>query len=135
MQFHVRHRTTYRYDRPVEYSAQALRLTPRREERQRTLSWIIQAPGRRSEQIDAHGNVTHLLTVERPHTEIEIVVSGTIEVTGSEERMPHEGAVPPLAYLAPTTLTASAARSPRSRAARSATRPSLASVSTISRRW
>ena len=78
MQLRIVHRTTYRYDEPVKYSAQALRLTPRREGAQRVLSWAMQAPGRRVEQIDAHGNVTHLLTVEDPHHEIDIVVSGDL---------------------------------------------------------
>ena len=76
MQLRILHRTAYRYDEPVKYSAQALRLTPRREGQQRVLSWAIHAPGRRIEQVDAHGNVTHLLTLEDPHKEIEIVVSG-----------------------------------------------------------
>jgi len=90
----------------VKYSAQALRLTPRREGRQRVLSWGIQAPGRRIEQVDAHGNITHLLTVEDPHREIEIVVSGSVEVAGTEgELVPHEGPLSPLAYLACTPLT------------------------------
>ncbi len=107
MQLRIRHRTAYRYDEPVKYSAQALRLTPRREGRQRVLSWSMQAPGRRIEQIDAHGNVTHLLTVEDPHTEIEIVVTGDVEVTGEAELLPHEGPLSPLAYLFATPLTVS----------------------------
>jgi len=105
MQLNIRHRTAYRYDEIVKYSAQALRLTPRREGRQHTLSWTIQAPGRKSEQVDAHGNVTHLLTVESPHSEIEIIVSGSVEVADTEW-IPHEGGLSPLAYLAPTPLTA-----------------------------
>ena len=38
MQLHIHHRTTYRYEEPVKYTAQTLRLTPRREGTQRTLS-------------------------------------------------------------------------------------------------
>jgi transglutaminase-like putative cysteine protease len=90
----------------VKYSAQALRLTPRREGQQRVLSWAIHAPGRRIEQVDAHGNVTHLLTLEDPHKEIEIVVSGSVEVASEGSLMPHEGPLSPLAYLASTPLTA-----------------------------
>ncbi len=63
----IRHETIYRYDEPVRQSVQSLRVTPRREHRQRTLSWQLAAPGRRSEQLDAHGNVTHLLTIDEPH--------------------------------------------------------------------
>jgi transglutaminase-like putative cysteine protease len=105
MQLRIVHRTAYRYDEPVKYSAQALRLTPRREGRQRVLAWTMQAPGRRIEQVDAHGNVTHLLTVEDPHKEIEIVVTGDVEVGGEGELLPHEGALSPLAYLFATPLT------------------------------
>jgi transglutaminase-like putative cysteine protease len=106
MQLQIHHRTAYRYDETVKYSAQALRLTPRREGRQRTLAWAIQAPGRRTEQVDAHGNLTHLLTFEEPHQHIEIVVSGAVEVASATEMLPHEGPLSPLAYLAPTPLTA-----------------------------
>ena len=106
MQLRILHRTAYRYDETVKYSAQALRLTPRREGTQRVLSWGIHAPGRRIEQVDAHGNVTHLLTLEDPHQEIEIVVSGSVEVAAEGTLMPHEGPLSPLAYLAGTPLTA-----------------------------
>ncbi len=105
MQLRIVHRTTYRYDELVKYSAQALRLTPRREGRQRVLAWSMQAPGRRTQQVDAHGNVTHLLTVEDPHKEIEIVVTGDVEVGGEGEVLPHEGPLSPLAYLFATPLT------------------------------
>jgi len=105
MQLRILHRTTYRYDELVKYSAQALRLTPRREGRQRVLAWSMQAPGRRSQQVDAHGNVTHLLTVEDPHKEIEIVVTGDVEVGGEGELLSHEGPLSPLAYLFATPLT------------------------------
>jgi transglutaminase-like putative cysteine protease len=106
MQLRILHRTAYRYDEPVKYSAQALRLTPRREGLQRVLNWAIHAPGRRIEQVDAHGNITHLLTLEEPHKEIEIVVSGAVEVASEGALMPHEGPLSPLAYLASTPLTA-----------------------------
>ncbi len=104
MQLHIRHETRYRYDRPVKYSVQSLRLTPRRDPGQRALEWTISAPGRRFEQTDAHGNVAHLLTIEEPHREIAIVVRGVIETAGGEARQ-EDGPLSPLAYLAPTRLT------------------------------
>jgi transglutaminase-like putative cysteine protease len=106
MQLRILHRTAYTYEEPVKYTAQKLRLTPRREGSQRTLSWTIQAPGRRTEQLDAHGNVTHLITFEEPHREMQIVVAGTIEVSDADELLPHDGKLSPLAYLATTPLTA-----------------------------
>jgi transglutaminase-like putative cysteine protease len=104
MQMHIRHETRYRYDRPVKYSVQSLHLTPRRDLSQRALSWNIAAPGRRLEQIDAHGNISHLLTIEEPHREIRIVVHGVVETADTEARQ-DDGPLSPLAYLAPTQLT------------------------------
>jgi transglutaminase-like putative cysteine protease len=105
MQLRILHHTAYRYEEPVKYTAQTLRLTPRREGAQRILSWTIRAPGRRTEQLDAHGNVTHLLTLEEPHRAIEIDVHGIVEMAGDEAFVPFDGTLSPLAYLAPTALT------------------------------
>lgn len=110
MQVRISHRTTYHYQEPVKYSAQTLRLTPRREGEQHTLAWSIQAPGRRAEQVDAHGNITHLLTLEEPHREISIVVFGVVEIARSSDVLRERGPLSPLAYLAPTTLTAASDR-------------------------
>ena len=105
MQLHVRHDTLYRYAEPMKYSAQSLRLTPRRESGQRAVAWQIAAPGRRVEQVDAYGNVTHLLTLEEPHHEIRIAVQGIVETSDDSALLPNEGPLSPLAYLAPTRLT------------------------------
>jgi transglutaminase-like putative cysteine protease len=105
MQMHIRHETRYSYQRPIKYSVQSLHLTPRRDPSQRSLSWNITAPGRRLEQIDAYGNVSHLLTVDEPHREIQIVVRGVVETTDTEGRL-DDGPLSPLAYLSPTLLTA-----------------------------
>ena len=104
MQMHIRHETRYRYERPVKYSVQSLHLTPRREPSQRALNWSITAPGRRLEQVDAYGNIAHLLTIDEPHREIQIVVHGVVETADIEGRQ-EDGPLSPLAYLAPTKLT------------------------------
>jgi transglutaminase-like putative cysteine protease len=104
MHMHIRHETHYRYERPVKYSVQSLHLTPCRDVSQRALSWNILAPGRRLEQIDAYGNISHLLTIEEPHREIRIVVSGVVETADADSRQ-DDGPLSPLAYLAPTQLT------------------------------
>ncbi|HTC16375.1 MAG TPA: transglutaminase family protein [Steroidobacteraceae bacterium] len=105
MQLQIVHHTAYHYEEAVKYTAQTLRLTPRREGAQRILSWTISAPGRRTEQLDAHGNITHLLTLEEPHRAIEIDVHGIVEMTGDEAFVRFDGTLSPLAYLAPTPLT------------------------------
>ncbi len=101
----IQYNCEHRYTHPRKYSAQLLRLTPRRDNFQHTLQWIIHAPGRRAEQLDAHGNITHLLTLEESHRHIEVVVTGLVEISGSEQPLPHEGPLSPLAYLASTALT------------------------------
>jgi transglutaminase-like putative cysteine protease len=101
----IRHETIYRYAEPVRHSVQALKLTPRFEEQQRTLRWELITPGRRTERLDAFGNVTHLLTIEVPHDQIRIVVSGSLDVRGSAP-MPERGLLSPLVYRAVTALTA-----------------------------
>ena len=104
MHMHIRHETRYRYERPVKYSVQSLHLTPRRDLSQRALTWNITAPGRRLEQIDAYGNISHLVTIEEPHREIRIVVRGVVEIADTDARQ-DDGPLSPLAYLAPTQLT------------------------------
>ena len=106
MHLHIRHETLYRYGEPVKRSVQNLRLTPRRESIQRALSWDIAAPGRQHAQIDAYGNVVHLLTLDEPHREIRIVVNGVVETEDTEGlALANEGKLSPLAYVAETTLT------------------------------
>jgi transglutaminase-like putative cysteine protease len=104
---HVRHETVYTYAEVVRYTIQALRLTPRREARQRVVSWSIQAPGRRIEQIDAHGNIVHYLTVESPHRELRLLVTGVVE-TDETIGQPNSDALQlsPLAYRTASSLTA-----------------------------
>ncbi len=80
MQLHIRHETFYRYGEPVKRSVQNLRLTPRRDPMQRALSWNIATPGRCRSQVDAYGNIVHLLTLDEPHREIRIVVNGVVEI-------------------------------------------------------
>ena len=106
MQLHIRHETVYRYGEPVKRSVQNLRLTPRRDPVQRALSWTISAPGRQHEQIDAYGNVVHLLTLDEPHREIRIVVQGVVETMDADAGpLPNDGKLSPLTYLAETSLT------------------------------
>ncbi len=107
MLLHVRHETVYSYADTVRYTIQALRLTPRREARQRVVSWSIEAPGRRIEQMDAHGNIVHYLTYEAPHRELRLLVSGVVETdetTGQPNSHPRQ--LSPLAYRIASPLTA-----------------------------
>lgn len=107
MKHFIRHVTQYRYTAPVNYSIQALRLTPRPDEHQRTLRWHIEAPGPLQQQTDAYGNVTHMLTLTRPHSRIDLRVTGQIEIDPLPEgRLRKEDSgLPVHAYCVQTPLT------------------------------
>jgi transglutaminase-like putative cysteine protease len=106
VRLHILHRTAYRYVVPASYSIQVLKLTPRREAPQRTLSWRLRTPGRRVEQIDAFGNVAHLLTVEGPHEEVVIEAEGVVETEEAADGvLPPDASLSSLAYVLATPLT------------------------------
>lgn len=106
MHLHVRHETRYVYEEPVSYSIQALKLTPRIDPGQRVVNWRVYSPGERLEQFDAYGNLTHIVTVETPHSEMRIVVDGIAEIgEGIAVDTPDACGLSPLAFLAPTPLT------------------------------
>jgi transglutaminase-like putative cysteine protease len=80
MHLTISHETIYRYERPVDYSIQILRLTPRSDAGQDVLRWRIVVPGggRLTVGDDVYGNIVHLLTMERPHAESVIRVEGVV---------------------------------------------------------
>lgn len=106
MRLAISHRTTYDYSSPVRYSIQYLRLTPRNDAEQRVRQWDIEAPGRLSRQVDAFGNVVHVMTITQPHDRIALTVSGEVD-TAHEPGHPIEdgNALPPAAFLVGTHLT------------------------------
>jgi transglutaminase-like putative cysteine protease len=106
MLLHIRHETRYHYDKPVQYSIQALRLTPRAEGGLRLKEWRISAPGRRRAQTDAYGNVSHFLTIEQPHDEIAVLAEGWVETDDQAGAwLDDDGKLPVLAFLQETPLT------------------------------
>jgi transglutaminase-like putative cysteine protease len=106
MRLHVRHETRFEYEEPVRYSIQVLRMTPRADPGQRVLNWQVNAPGQRLEQVDAFGNLTHMVTTEDAHRSLRIVAIGLVELDADSGTIPPAaGELSPLAYLAPTPLT------------------------------
>ncbi len=102
----IRHETLYRYAVPASYSLQYMRLWPRADGGQRVLNWRIDAPGRRWAQTDAYGNAVFVTSLTDKHDVIRVVAQGQVET--SDERgllLPHDSAVPPLAFALPTSLT------------------------------
>lgn len=108
MRIRVHHETRYRYDSPVDYAAQVVRLTPRDHEGQRVLSWRVTDGGGRmlARFEDGYGNRCHLATHGRRHEESAIVATGEIETTDTNGIV--AGAadpLPPLYFLRSTEAT------------------------------
>jgi transglutaminase-like putative cysteine protease len=79
MKLDIVHDITYRYDAPVRSSTQYFRLTPRSSPRHRILEWAVdtQVPATRTR--DGYGNVLHVLTLDKPVSEIRIRAHGVVE--------------------------------------------------------
>jgi len=107
MKYAILHALNYTYDAPVRSSTQYLRLTPRDTTRQKVLGWKLEAPGRPMRTQDGYGNVLHVMTVDRPVSEIVIRAGGTVETSGTlDEPSDFTGSpLSPLLFLRPTTLT------------------------------
>jgi transglutaminase-like putative cysteine protease len=101
----IRHETIYRYTAPLAYTIQQLRLTPRPEANQHTLSWNIISAGQRHAFTDAYGNLCHMLTITGNHVEARITAHGTVETSAPDRgRMPDRGQLSPLVFTVPTRL-------------------------------
>ena len=107
MQLWIRHETAYTYTAQQAYSIQQLLLSPRLEPQQRVLSWQISAAGRLHGYTDAHGNLSHMLTLNAPHQALTIVACGVVETSApTGGRIAGGASLPPLVYTVPTALTA-----------------------------
>ncbi len=106
MRLAIRHTTLYRYSHPARYTIQYLRLTPRSDASQRVGHWRLETPGRRTQHMDAFGNVMQVLVVDEPHDEVAITVSGDVESFDTVGVLGENGEpLPPAVYLRPTALT------------------------------
>jgi transglutaminase-like putative cysteine protease len=100
----VTHATRYTYSTEVARSTQYIRLTPYSGAMQRTVDWAVELPGEPVTVTDAFGNLTHLLVIDRPHTEIAMVARGTVDVSDVDDGEP-AGKVNPKVFLRSTRLT------------------------------
>ncbi|MHB0951833.1 MAG: transglutaminase family protein [Allorhizobium sp.] len=108
MRLKVTHTTEYRYEQPVQYSLQRLRLTPLNTPGQNVLSWNIAVDGATVEAgfNDQFGNHVHLVATEGDSCRVHIVASGEVE---TEDRAgvfgSHLGYCPLWLYLRDTPRT------------------------------
>lgn len=66
-------------------ASQLLCLTPQMDLHQHAVKWHIDAPGEFDQYVDAYGNVTHTLTLTRPHIDLALYVSGQVEVMPTQD--------------------------------------------------
>lgn len=103
MHLSITHTTQYRYNQPLLYSIQQLKLTPQDGFGQRVKHWSISVNGQLYQYADAYGNVVHSLVVDGNSSEIEIVAKGEVE-TGLSHAESQED-LPLTIYLRDTNLT------------------------------
>lgn len=103
----IEHATHYSYTAAVAHSIQILRLTPRTDDHQRSLRWQIDAPGTLERQTDPYGNITHILTIGQPRSDIELRVTGLVEIDPLREGLlgREDCRLPVQAYCVQTPLT------------------------------
>lgn len=81
--YHIRHETVYDYGNQVVHAHHLLHLTPRESIHQHTLQHEIEirpAPGSRSEDLDAFGNVVTRIELDRPHHQLEVIADMKVAV-------------------------------------------------------
>jgi transglutaminase-like putative cysteine protease len=106
MKLSIQHATVYRYEEPVNYTIQYLRLTPRPATCQNVLRWRLETPGQAVEMTDAYGNIMHVLVVDRPHIEVAIRVVGEAETMDTAGVVSGDGEPLPVGvFLRSTPLT------------------------------
>jgi len=97
MRIRIRHETAYAYSRPIELSAQAIRMTPRPYDGQQVVRWSVFEQGRGPlvDTEDGYGNIVNTLTLLRDHQHATVVAEGEVVTTdmagvvsGAVERLP-----------------------------------------------
>ncbi len=94
MRIHISHRTMYRFDEPVHYGLQRLRLTPVTGPSQTVDAWelALSGCGVQLDYDDHFGNRVTLVRLDADATEVEIDARGLVETVGSDGVIgPHSG--------------------------------------------
>ncbi|MCX8279403.1 transglutaminase family protein [Phyllobacterium sp. 0TCS1.6C] len=77
----IQHNSHYRYDTPVHYAIQRLRLHPHNSPGQKVLEWSVTLEGATEEANyrDGYGNRTQLINIDRGAQELTIRAEGKVE--------------------------------------------------------
>jgi len=108
MRLTISHNTQYRYDHPVHYALQQLRLTPKSRAGQTVRSWDIRVDGgsKQLEYDDQHNNHVVLVSFDDGSTEINIHCEGVVDIDDTHGVVGTHGGFAPLwLFLRSTPLT------------------------------
>lgn len=108
MRLRVLHRTTYRYEKPLSYGLQELRLTPKSRAGQTVLSWRTTIAGgtREAEFDDQHMNHVMLISFAGEGHEIIVTSEGEVETEDTAGVVGrHQGYAPLWLFERATDLT------------------------------
>ncbi|WP_114689486.1 transglutaminase family protein [Polynucleobacter necessarius] len=105
MHLKIRHRTEYRYETPVRYSIQELRLTPPSIAGQQIDKWKVSTPIKASNSIDTFGNICSVFVQESPYTSMMIEAEGELHTQDAFEFVDDAKAASPYYLLQQTNLT------------------------------
>ena len=105
MHLKICHRTEYRYETPVRYSIQELRLTPPKLAGQQVDKWKISTPIKATNSFDPFGNYCSVFVQENPYTSMMIEAEGEVHTQDAFEFSDDPKAVSPYYLLQQTNLT------------------------------
>ncbi|WEX07439.1 transglutaminase family protein [Chelativorans sp. AA-79] len=108
MRLKISHSTEYRYDAPLSYALQRLRLFPKSGSTQTVTEWTLSIEGAREEvrYDDSFGNDTRLLSIEGAPHRIVITTSGLVETQDTNGVVgAHRGLAPLWLFLQDTPLS------------------------------
>lgn len=108
MLLRISHETQYRYDEPVHFALQQLRMTPKSRHGQNVLNWQIEVEGGKVEldYEDQHLNLVNLVSVEPGLKQVTIRSSGQVETVDNAGILgPHVGDTPLWLFQRATPLT------------------------------
>lgn len=108
MRLKITHNTVYRYDAPVSFVVQSLRLTPSVFDGQKVIDWHVTidgadaGPGFR----DGAGDWVQVWTIRGPVTEVPVRIEGVVDTTDLAGLLRgHRETIHPLVYLQATEAT------------------------------
>ncbi|MFM2409372.1 MAG: hypothetical protein RL481_200 [Pseudomonadota bacterium] len=108
MRLKILHRTHYRFDNPVPYGLQRLRLIPKENASQKILRWATDIEGGQVEAdyTDYHNNHILLVRIDEGAREIGVTCDGEVETIDNNGVIGrHGGHVPLWFFQRPTRLT------------------------------